>query len=205
MRFRDRMSSDSVETRTLHEYGFGGRLGNKKEDEESSSGVAFKGGHVSEAFPGLYIDPVVVMDFASLYPSVMREMNFCVTTRLSEATAIAMGVKIAAIPPMPWKAGTWLDPSGGCHEVAEEEDVAMSGGEVLDFTLVKDGMGREDGHEAMVGGVPWRRDPQTKIVFVDHDVRYGLVPILLDDGGNGPPRSIVKKVPSVLSPGHLFP
>lgn len=40
----------------------------------------FKGATVLKATPGAYWDPVVTLDFASLYPSIMRAHNFCYST-----------------------------------------------------------------------------------------------------------------------------
>lgn len=51
---------------TIHDF-FGGEMEDAEEEEEDDSGVAFKGGKVLPAKPGLYVDPVLVFDFASLY------------------------------------------------------------------------------------------------------------------------------------------
>ena len=44
------------------------------EDEE------FEGAHVFPPKRGLYMDPVITLDFASLYPSIMRDRNLCPST-----------------------------------------------------------------------------------------------------------------------------
>lgn len=45
--------------------------------------AAFAGGHVEEPVRGLHTAPVVVFDFASLYPSIMITHNLCMTTILN--------------------------------------------------------------------------------------------------------------------------
>ena len=54
-------------------------------DEEVPDGVGFKGGKVLDAVAALYgrDRPVAVFDFGSLYPSIMRERNLCVTSRMT--------------------------------------------------------------------------------------------------------------------------
>jgi len=83
-------------------------------DESEDAGVGFKGGKVLEAVADLYRTdrPVCVFDFGSLYPSIMRERNLCVTSRTDLASALASGVEIAEKPPCPWPEGTWLGPPG---------------------------------------------------------------------------------------------
>mmetsp|Transcript_20479 Transcript_20479/g.45995 ORF Transcript_20479/g.45995 Transcript_20479/m.45995 type:complete len:1059 (-) Transcript_20479:57-3233(-) len=44
----------------------------------------FEGGFVMEPTRDLYVDPIVVLDFASLYPSIMMAHNICYTTLLPE-------------------------------------------------------------------------------------------------------------------------
>lgn len=53
-------------------------------DEESEE-EGYKGASVIEAKKGFYEDdPIVTMDFASLYPSIMRRKNLCYTTHVTE-------------------------------------------------------------------------------------------------------------------------
>jgi DNA polymerase elongation subunit (family B) len=40
----------------------------------------YEGAHVIPPVPGFYQDPVVVLDFASLYPSIMQAKNLCFST-----------------------------------------------------------------------------------------------------------------------------
>lgn len=42
----------------------------------------YEGGYVMEPMRGFYADPIVVLDFSSLYPSIMMAYNICYTTLL---------------------------------------------------------------------------------------------------------------------------
>lgn len=53
--------------------------------EVSTEQSKFKGATVLKATPGAYWDPVATLDFASLYPSIMRAHNFCYSTFLDPA------------------------------------------------------------------------------------------------------------------------
>lgn len=44
--------------------------------------VAFEGAHVFEPKRGYYEEPIVTLDFASLYPSIMQAHNLCYSTHL---------------------------------------------------------------------------------------------------------------------------
>nr|AGL50985.1 DNA polymerase catalytic subunit [Human alphaherpesvirus 3] len=46
----------------------------------SGRNVGYKGARVFDPDTGFYIDPVVVLDFASLYPSIIQAHNLCFTT-----------------------------------------------------------------------------------------------------------------------------
>lgn len=50
-------------------------------------GEAYEGGYVMEPEKGFYTDPVAVLDFMSLYPSIIMAYNICYTTLLSPADA----------------------------------------------------------------------------------------------------------------------
>lgn len=50
----------------------------------AGNGDTYEGGFVMDPQTGLYDDPIVVLDFASLYPSVMIARNLCYTTLLPE-------------------------------------------------------------------------------------------------------------------------
>ena len=53
-----------------------------KRKEVPDDDEELKGGYVFEPVPGMYYDPVVVLDFKSLYPSIMMGWNLCYTTIL---------------------------------------------------------------------------------------------------------------------------
>lgn len=54
---------------------------------EVSPSDTFEGASVLEPTPGYYTDPVATLDFASLYPSIMRAENLCFSTLLTSARA----------------------------------------------------------------------------------------------------------------------
>lgn len=47
-----------------------------------SGEVAYEGAHVFDPKRGYYTDPIVTLDFASLYPSIMQAHNLCYSTHL---------------------------------------------------------------------------------------------------------------------------
>ena len=50
-------------------------------DKGGSSGEGYEGATVLDPTPGFYQEPIATLDFASLYPSIMRAHNLCYTTR----------------------------------------------------------------------------------------------------------------------------
>ncbi|KAI5191424.1 DNA polymerase delta subunit 1 [Nematocida minor] len=50
----------------------------------------YEGGYVMEPERGFYSSPVVVLDYASLYPSIIMAYNLCYTTLLSKEQALKM-------------------------------------------------------------------------------------------------------------------
>ena len=147
--------------------------------DDEAGGVGFKGGKVLAVKAALYgLDkPVCVFDFGSLYPSIMRERNLCVTTRLTLAAGRRGGMPLAEVPPCPWMEGVWVGsdgtrrtwgpphPSGGVSLTAEEAAVA---------TL------SEDGHTLQLAdGTALERCPSTVLATVSSAHMVGLLPGML--------------------------
>ena len=80
-------------------------------EAEDEREVGFRGGMVLTAAAGRYVDPVAVFDFASLYPSCMEQHNTCASSRLTRASAQALGVNVTT-PPAPSLEGVWLRTDG---------------------------------------------------------------------------------------------
>ena len=54
--------------------------------------IDFIGATVLKPVPGYYCDPIITLDFASLYPSIMRTWNLCMSTLDDGDKARALGV-----------------------------------------------------------------------------------------------------------------
>jgi len=52
----------------------------REDDEEETRATGYQGATVLAPTEGAYYDPVVALDFASLYPSIMRAHNMCYST-----------------------------------------------------------------------------------------------------------------------------
>jgi len=48
----------------------------------------YEGGRVEEPVRGLYVKPVVVFDYASMYPSIMKLVNLCCSTHIEAVPAV---------------------------------------------------------------------------------------------------------------------
>ena len=75
----------------------------------SKSSDGFQGAVVLPPTSGFYNDPVICVDFASLYPSIMRAMNMCYSTIVSNeeiaANGWVEGVDVRTVPDYEWTDG----------------------------------------------------------------------------------------------------
>ena len=75
----------------------------------SKSSDGFKGAVVLPPSEGFYTDPVICVDFASLYPSIMRALNMCYSTIVSNeeiaANGWVEGVDVRTVPDYEWVDG----------------------------------------------------------------------------------------------------
>jgi len=145
---------------------------------------------------GYYVDPVVTFDYNSLYPSVMRELNICASTRLTRADALLRGIPFLQ-PPAPALEGVWFsrteDGSRRVARIHDESDerlrVVTSGqpervgryeDEHNEAIVFADGARAvlEDGGYALrwADGQLWVRRDEDVLVFVDPAVREGSIP-----------------------------
>jgi len=62
--------------------------------KSSANDSKYQGATVLRADTGYYTDPVVVLDFAALYPSIIRANNLCFSTLIAEKQAISYGLKL---------------------------------------------------------------------------------------------------------------
>jgi len=142
-------------------------------DKRMKDKVFYAGGFVFEPKPGLY-DGVICLDFASLYPSIMRAMNICFTT---------------LVPP-DWYEHT---PDGICNiiDVEQEEPVdgkipTTGGGDNEFFD------GADDGSDSEEEGKSSSKIFKTyHYKWVKKDVRYGILPEIQDHLVGS--RNVIKK------------
>lgn len=63
----------------------------EKQRSIDSQGESYVGAHVEPPIKGYHKDPIVTLDFSSLYPSIIIAYNMCVTTRITVAYARSRG------------------------------------------------------------------------------------------------------------------
>jgi len=83
------MVMNGVNVRRASNHG-GGAGGGGGGDDEDAEPVTATGGFVLDNVAGFHDAPVVVLDFASLYPSVQRSRNLCWSTVVDDATWAAL-------------------------------------------------------------------------------------------------------------------
>lgn len=142
-------------------------------DKRLKDKVFYAGGFVFEPKPGLY-DGVICLDFASLYPSIMRAMNICFTT---------------LVPP------DWYDSieDDKCNiiDVEQEENptgtkikASDDGEDVIDMDDGSDEDSEEDEAKA-------KKYKTYHYKWVKKNVRYGILPEIQDHLVGS--RNIIKK------------
>ncbi len=142
---------------------------------------SYTGAKVLDPITGFYQDPVVVLDFASLYPTIMMAHNLCFSTFVLPGTQIEL-------PPGATETFEWTDtvaktPNGTCEAIVKATGAVC--GKPAKYVL-------ETG--ALACGVhdteKKSRDPDSSglSVVCDHNytvvkshVRRGVVPMLLEE------------------------
>ena len=175
---------------------------NKKSDasevhlsgDDETSATRFQGGKVLAPAVGFYREPVVCLDFASLYPTIMMEKNCCASTKTTRAYAKSQDLEYLQ-PPAPGLSGVWeLDgvSVARCDQLTDWKcDFSLYGGgsatatftdELCDTLKFVDGrtgkMGDDDYQITFDGGEVWRRRDADVLVFVAPAVRKGIIPLL---------------------------
>ena len=60
--------------------------------KNSAPEIGFEGAYVLDPIPGFYDQPIATLDFASLYPSIMRAHNLCYTTLVNKCELDRLGL-----------------------------------------------------------------------------------------------------------------
>ncbi len=144
---------------------------------------------------GFYTDPVVTLDFGSLYPSCMCEQNICKSTQVTRAYALANGLAHTQ-PPAPSLSGIWTCDGKRVARVEEASDADISVHfydsrsdctarytDELNESITTSGGGvvlLEDGGYALAWptGERWVRRDADVLCFVDASVFEGIIPLL---------------------------
>lgn len=87
--FSSRGAAIKVLSQIYHEAGKSGYLIPDMGIQSGTEG--FEGAFVMEPIKGFYSEPIAVMDFSSLYPSIIISKNMCYTTLLSKEQYITLG------------------------------------------------------------------------------------------------------------------
>jgi len=182
--------------RAAHEDGFLLSSPSRSADDQPllADPARYSGGKVLAPLVGYYTAPVVTLDFSSLYPSVMQELNVCASTRLTRAAALALGLPFLQ-PPAPALEGLWFRGDARVARLRDESDASLR---LYTYATRAEAVGRyetelneavvfpdgsrallEDGGYALrwADGDVWRRRDEDVLVFVDHSVREGSIPL----------------------------
>jgi DNA polymerase elongation subunit (family B) len=141
-------------------------------DKRIKDKVFYEGGFVFEPKSGLY-DGVICLDFASLYPSIMRAMNICFTT---------------LVPPELYDSVT--DETCNIIDVNQEEKPGINSKGVKSIKESDDGSDdsdSDDGNVASEGAV----FKTYHYKWVKKNVRYGILPEIQDHLVGS--RNVIKK------------
>lgn len=142
-------------------------------DKRVKDKVFYAGGFVFEPKPGLY-DGVICLDFASLYPSIMRAMNICFTT---------------LVPP------DWYDhvPDEQCNIIDVEQEENPTGTKVKTSDDGEDVIDMEDGsdEDSEEDEAKVKKYKTYHYKWVKKNVRYGILPEIQDHLVGS--RNIIKK------------
>ena len=169
------------------------------DDDEGDGAVKFEGGKVLNPIRGFYSNPVVTLDFSSLYPSCMQELNICPSTSTNRQHAKEFGLPYTQ-PPAPSLEGFWYLNGvrvARCKESNEKTElldvginfytygikksvVAQYSNELNETIVFKDGRTADlsDGGYVLTfqDGVTWTRADKDILVFVDTSIKEGTVP-----------------------------
>jgi DNA polymerase zeta len=163
------------------------------DDGEPSS--RYQGGKVLAPVVGYYADPVVTLDFGSLYPSCMCELNICKSTQITRKYARDNALAFLQ-PPAPSLSGIWHCNGARVARVDEVSDsdikvrfyderddfVAAYTDELNESVTTQAGerLALDDGGYALVwpSGERWERKDSDVLCFVDTRVFEGIIPLL---------------------------
>lgn len=172
------------------------------EDEDVSGGdeephQRFQGGKVLAPRVGFYTDPVVTLDFGSLYPSIMCELNICKSTQITREFAKQTNLDFTQ-PPAPTVAGVWTRAGVRVARIDEnadddikihfygaaKPDASARYSNELNKTITLNTTGEvaelhDGGYEMRwPNGETWTRRDADILCFVDSSVFEGIIPKL---------------------------
>lgn len=90
---------------------------------------------VMEPYSGMYVDPVIVLDFQSLYPSVIIAHNLCFSTMLGNVNRVQAWDEMRRVGVMPDYVPPSLEQMGGVAGVRDHVFVASNGEMFVDASV----------------------------------------------------------------------